>query len=239
MMSVKVWAAKLSNKLPDKIAGPLSSFVVNKIIKKYANLNIKGYENIDNLGESVIFICNHLSNADGLVLNKALERKNVTFIAGVKLSKDPFTNIGMRVVKTIVIKPNTADKEALTAIVKTVKGGNSILIFPEGTRSRSGSMIKGKKGILLIAKLTGAKLVPIGLSGTEEMMPISKSEDMSSEKFKNADISINIGEPFTIPKREDKEDKELYEERALNFLMSKIAELLPEKYRGVYSNEEN
>lgn len=238
-MSVKLLAVKLSSKLPDKIAVPLSNFVVKNIIKRYANLKIEGYENIKNLNEPVIYICNHLSNADGLILNEVLKEKDVTFIAGVKLSKDPLTNFGMRIVKSISIKPNTADKEALSKIVKTVKHGDSILIFPEGTRSRTGSMIEAKKGILLMARLTGAKLVPIGLSGTEKLLPISKSENMSSEKFNRADVKINIGMPFSIPTREGKEDKEVYEERTLNFLMTQISKLLPKEYRGVYSDEQN
>lgn len=48
-------------------------------------------------------------------------------------------------VKNIAVKPNTADKEAITTMIKTVKNGENILIFPEGTRSRTGAMIEGKR----------------------------------------------------------------------------------------------
>jgi 1-acyl-sn-glycerol-3-phosphate acyltransferase len=94
-----------------------------------------------------------LSNADGLVLNRVLRLTDPTFVAGVKLSENSVTNIGMNVVKTTHIVPDSADHEGLKKIIRLVKSGENILIFPEGTRSRTGSMIKAKKGILLIARL--------------------------------------------------------------------------------------
>lgn len=106
-----------------------------------------------------IFICNHLSNSDGLVLNRALKEIDPTFVAGVKLSNNTVTSIGVNVMKTTNIKPNTADKEGLKKIIKLVKQGASLLIFPEGTRSRVSSLIEAKKGIFLIAKMTGAPIV--------------------------------------------------------------------------------
>jgi 1-acyl-sn-glycerol-3-phosphate acyltransferase len=113
----------------------------------------------NNLMLTFIFICNHLSNSDGLVLNRALKEIDPTFVAGVKLSNNTVTSIGVNVMKTTNIKPNTADKEGLKTIIKLVKQGASLLIFPEGTRSRVSSLIEAKKGIFLIAKMTGAPIV--------------------------------------------------------------------------------
>ena len=95
----------------------------------------------------------------GLVLNRALKEIDPTFVAGVKLSNNTVTSIGVNVMKTTNIKPNTADKEGLKTIIKLVKQGASLLIFPEGTRSRVSSLIEAKKGIFLIAKMIGAPIV--------------------------------------------------------------------------------
>ncbi|NJD01228.1 MAG: 1-acyl-sn-glycerol-3-phosphate acyltransferase, partial [Ruminiclostridium sp.] len=89
---------------------------------------------------------NHLSNVDGIVLNKVLKKNNVTFIAGKKLNANPFTSIFMKIVKHISISPNSADRKAIKKALTVLSMGESILIFPEGTRSRTGSMIKGKRG---------------------------------------------------------------------------------------------
>ncbi len=66
----------------------------------------------------------------------------------------------INVIKTTNIIPNTADKEGFKKIIKLVKQGERLLIFPEGTRSRVGSLLE--------AKMTGA---PIGLNGTEKLLP--------------------------------------------------------------------
>jgi 1-acyl-sn-glycerol-3-phosphate acyltransferase len=226
--------AKLIEYLPEGLVTFVSRKVVDIIIKKYVDLDIMGEENLLNLKKPVIFICNHLSNADGLILDKILKNHDVTYVAGIKLAQNATTNIGVKLLKTTVVKPNTADKDGLTKVINIVKGGNNILIFPEGTRSRTGSMIQAKKGLLLIAKITGVPIVPLGIWGTEKFLPINNSGDMAAENFHHAHVGLRIGKQLELPKREYGEDKHAFDERTLTTLMKAIAELVPEEYRGVY-----
>ena len=83
-------------------------------------------------------------------------------------------------------------------MVKTVRGGENLMMFPEGTRSRTGGMIEGKKGILLIARLTKAKIIPIGMSGTDKLLPINKSGDMGNEKWNPSDVVVKFGDPVVL-----------------------------------------
>jgi 1-acyl-sn-glycerol-3-phosphate acyltransferase len=230
----KVLLLKLMSKLPDNISSKLIHRYVKSSIKKYANIKINGYEKIRDLEGPIIFICNHLSNSDGIILNEVLKEKDPVFIAGVKLTANEFTRNGFKFVKTIQIKPNSADKEAISKIIEVLKAGKNIMMFPEGTRSRTGAMIEGKKGLLLIAKMSKATIVPIGMCGTEKFLPIN-DEDMAEENFNYADITINFGEPMTVPKKLEDEDKNQYSDRAMTEIMCGIAKMLPEKYRGVYS----
>lgn len=232
MISTRV--AKIIHVLPEKVVTFLSNKVVDRYLKKYATIIMEGNESLDEIVKPTIFICNHLSNADGLVLNKVLKEINPTFVAGVKLSDNAVTNIGMNIVKTTKIIPNTVDREGIKKIIKLVKQGESLLIFPEGTRSRSASLIEAKKGILLIARMTGAPIVPIGLYGTEKLLPIDDDGDMSAEQFEHAEVHITIGEQFEMPQRGVNQDKKEYLDIATKVVMNKVAELLPEAYRGFY-----
>ncbi len=229
-----VLIGKIIDGLPSLVARFVSRVVVNRYINKFANIKITGKENILNLNEPVLFISNHLSNADGLVLSKILKSVDPTFVSGVKLSDDIVTKIGMNAVKTTNIKPNSADLSGIKRIVNLVKSGESILIFPEGTRSRTGKLIEAKKGVYLISKLTKVKIIPIGLVGTEKLLPVNKDGDMSMETFVHSDVVINIGEAFSLPKNSSKLEKSEFEDQCITYMMQNIAKLLPVEYRGVY-----
>jgi len=221
------------NLLPEPLIIKFVRFYVNLQIKKHARLDVKGLENLNcDFKRPYLFVCNHLSNSDGLVLNKVLEKENIIFVAGKKLESNSMTNLGFKIVRSIPILPNSPDKDAIKKIIRAVKEGNSILIFPEGTRSRTAKMLEGKKGILLFAKLTNAPIVPIGIWGTEKFMSIKK--DMDKEAFYDADVNINIGEAFNLPKKSDDETKGNWEANCLYHIMMRIAELLPKEYRGFY-----
>ncbi|ABX42309.1 lysophospholipid acyltransferase family protein [Lachnoclostridium phytofermentans] len=222
--------------LPEHLITKFVKFYVNSQMKKHVSLDVKGLENLDSdLKRPYLFVCNHLSNSDGLVLNKVLEKENIIFVAGKKLESNSLTALGFKIVRSISILPNSPDKDAIKKVISAVKEGNSILIFPEGTRSRTAKMIEGKKGILLFAKLTNAPIVPIGIWGTEKFMPIE--EDMGKEAFNDANININIGEVFNLPKKSEDETKGNWEANCLNHIMVSISELLPREYRGFYADK--
>lgn len=228
-------AVKLIDILPYKLVLSLGKKILNNYIKKYAKIKVDGFEKIKDVEGPIIFVCNHLSNSDGVILSQILKEKyDPYFVAGVKLGSDPITRVGMDTIKHIPIKPDSADKEAINKIVKAVKGGEHLLIFPEGTRSRTGALIEGKKGILLMVRLTKATIVPIGMSGTDKLLPISKDGNMGSEVWQHADVNVNFGEPLVLPKKEKEKSKHEYDDECITMIMKSIASLLPESYRGEY-----
>lgn len=228
-------AAKVIKILPESVTMSIGRRLVNNYLKKYADITVNGLENIDKVEKPRIFVCNHLSNSDGLVLAKVLkEKSDPYFIAGVKLGDDPITKVGRDLVKNIPIHPNSPDKDAMTKIVKTLKSGEDILIFPEGTRSRSGGLIEGKKGILLFARMAKANIIPIGMSGTDKLLPIAQDGNMGGEEWHESKVEINIGGQVVFPEKVKGENRHDYEDKCMDTLMRSIAALLPESYRGIY-----
>ncbi|WP_461204617.1 lysophospholipid acyltransferase family protein [Clostridium sp. DL1XJH146] len=236
---ISPWMTKIVNVLPDRFVSYMSKKLLNKYINKYANLEVDNEEVLKkDLEKPVIYICNHLSNSDALMINKLLSKyDDVTYVAGVKLADNSLTKLGLNLVKTTPVRPNTADREGIKKIINLIKGGNSLCIFPEGTRSRTGSMIEGKKGITLIAKMTKASIIPLGITGTEKLLPINKEGSMEKETFHYSDVKINVGNKYFLPKINEGESKKEYEDRCLEIIMNSIADLIPEEYRGVYSKQ--
>ncbi|SMB96210.1 1-acyl-sn-glycerol-3-phosphate acyltransferase [Desulfonispora thiosulfatigenes DSM 11270] len=219
----------LLSKMPKIIRVNVLDKIARHFIKKYANLKVSGIENIPKAG-SFVFISNHLSNADGLILHYTLkEVKEVYFLAGVKLQGELSTNLMLDLVPHIEIQPNKPDRKALRQSIDTLKGGKSILVFPEGTRSRTGKMLKGRSGVSLIAKQANSPIIPIGIWGTEKLLPINEEGNMSNEWFINATVNVNIGEPFYLEDLDINPDNKLIDE-----IMQKVANLVPVEYKGCY-----
>lgn len=219
------------NMLPESITRYIGRKASEFLLNEYAKLVVTGNELLsERIGKPTIFIANHLSNVDGIVLNKVLKKNNVTFLAGIKLNANPLTSIFLKTVKHILINPDSADRNAIRKALAVLGMGESILIFPEGTRSRSGSMIKGKKGFLLLARLSKADIVPIALEGTEFLLPVNQN-DMGKETPRHATVRVNIGQPFQLEKNRDCDN---WDEECVCFAMRKIAQMLKASYQGVY-----
>ena len=210
--------------LPSRIRVNIVRYVTKKLIQYYGELKIKGLENIPDI--PVIFVCNHLSNADGIIFRDTLAHRPVVFLAGVKLQGEYLTNLVLETVDHISIHPNQPDRKALKEAVQASREGKDIFIFPEGTRSRNGKMLEGRSGVLLIARQSGAPLVPVAIWGSEKLLPINNGK-MGQEWFQKAEVNVVFGQPFTL--------QDLNEEDPLESLMKRIACLLPEEYRGVYA----
>lgn len=211
----------------------MTNKLMDKFLNKYADIEVVNKEVIEKRkGIPTIYIGNHLSNIDGVILNNLLKDNDVTFIAGKKLSKNNMTKIILETAKKINISPNSPDKKAISEAIDYLKNGGSIFIFPEGTRSRTGSMIKAKKGFVLLAKMSKAQIVPVGLEGTEKLLPIN-GDDMSKESFNYSKVKVTFGEPFELPKK-TKDNRAEWKDVVTEYSMKKIAELLSPEYRGEY-----
>lgn len=109
---------------------------------------------------------------------------------------------------------------SLKTIIKLIKQGERVVVFPEGARTLDGAMGEGQPGIGLIAAKTGAVVQPIRLRGVDKVLP------RGSAKVTLARITVSIGKPlrFTEEELKNAKSKEGYQELA-NRIMKAIEEL--------------
>ncbi|WP_225412457.1 lysophospholipid acyltransferase family protein [Stigmatella hybrida] len=221
------------NWLPERPRRAAVRRVIDAVWARYADMQVTGREHLP-LGPA-LYVCNHLSNADGLTLQRALQPLRVWFVAGVKLRSTPMTRLAAEAVDTIFIRPGSPDVEALRCAVIALQQGRSVLVFPEGGRSRTGALLRAKRGVSLIARRARVPVVPVALTGTERMMPIDE-RNMGGERLHRARITVRIGAPFRVEDlHEEVEGAQDSRQALADAIMRRVAALLPPEYQGEYA----
>ena len=143
----------------------------NYILQTFCiDLQVDGRENIPEKGP-VVFVSNHQGYADIAITCAALDKFQFGFVAKDDLTKVPFYGKWIGNIRSVFIKRNDS-RESLKAIsegIDLIEKGFSLLIFPEGTRSRGGPMGEFKKGSLRLATKPGVPVIPISISGTSRI----------------------------------------------------------------------
>jgi 1-acyl-sn-glycerol-3-phosphate acyltransferase len=132
------------------------------------NINLKGLENYEN-GTTCVFIANHQSFMDMPLLATLPWR--MKWVSKEALFKVPILGQFMRLGGHISVKRGTA--QALISLKKLhpyLKNGISVMMFPEGTRSRNGELLKFKNGAFMLAKELNVPIQPILISGTRDII---------------------------------------------------------------------
>lgn len=183
--------------------------IVRTVIRIYFaivyRVKVIGTENIPkDKKEPLIYCGNHRTYADPPLIVVTAKR-HVRFLAKEELRKNPlFAFLGV-VFGGIYVKRDSKDVSALKTTLKALKNGESIALFPEGTRNGIEKGEKVKDGAAFFALKTGAKVIPVGISGGEK--PFKK-------------MTIKYGEPLDYSGRSKDDLDEITEE-----IMKKIVEL--------------
>ncbi len=159
----------------------------------YGKCKVVGLENVPASG-AVIFAANHASNIDPVLGWATLRVKRKMWgVAKVELWQNPLTRYFMNCIGAIPVKRGTADRAMIRAVLDLLAKGEAVGLFPEGTRSPNGELQAPQAGIGLLVQKSGAPVVPVGISGTYEMMPVGQN------KLKRAGLTVAFGKPLTFP----------------------------------------
>ena len=143
-------------------------YIFKVIYSIFFRARVEGIENIPVEGP-VIIAANHMSNWDPMLLGTYICR-NIHYMAKEELFRRPVISLILHQCHTFRVKRGAADRSAIKTAAKVLKEGHCIALFPEGTRSRSGRMRKAEPGVALIAKLSGAVVIPAAISGSDRIL---------------------------------------------------------------------
>jgi 1-acyl-sn-glycerol-3-phosphate acyltransferase len=186
-------------------------------VDKFLIKEVRGKHNIPS--RNFILATNHQSHLDQIITGYVCVPRPYTYL-GQTDRYSGFTKIFLYLLYFVagVIHVNRKIKEsrkrAAQEAINALKEGVSLVIYPEGTRTRTGKIQDGKTGVAKIFLKTGVPILPVGITGSFELMPPGRAFPKFERKIK-----INIGKPLFF-------NKELQESKNLKETSKEYKEIL-------------
>lgn len=200
--------------------------IVGLLLKLLTRVTVEGLENIPAKGPYLL-VTNHLHWLDSPVIMATFPYRAHVFVAE-KWQDHPFLNPLFRSLDAIFVQRGEVDRQALRKALGVLEGGGILGLAPEGTRSKTGSMQRGRSGAAYMALRTGVDVVPVATYGQETF-------SSALRRLRRPRIHVTYGPPFSPPAVEGKASPS--EVRAFaEEIMYRLAAMLPSSYRGVYSD---
>jgi 1-acyl-sn-glycerol-3-phosphate acyltransferase len=209
--------------------------VIPPVVKAIWRPKLRGLENVPKTGP-VILASNHLSFADSIVIPTLVPRK-VVFLAkadyftgtGIRgfLTRAWFQGIGMLPVDRDDTK---AAMDSLDTALGVLAKGEAFGIYPEGTRSRDGRLYRGRTGVAHLALTAGVPVVPVGVTGTENLQPVG------SRLPRLAKVTVAFGEPLDFTGYADGVPSGRARRTVTDEIMAAIQKLTGQEQAGVYND---
>ncbi len=176
----------------------------------------------------LIAYSNHTGSVEVPILFTELLPRPVTGLAKIESWDHWFLRWLFNLWEVIPIRRSELDMSAMHRSFEVLKQGYILGISPEGTRNKTGEMIRARPGIVTLALHSRAPLLPIGNWGGEEFLG-------NLRRLRRTHFGIAVGKPFELDTHGERVSTEVRQKIA-DEMMYEVAKLLPEKYRGEYSD---
>lgn len=200
--------------------------IVGFLLRLLSRVEIVGIERLPRQGPYLV-ATNHLHWLDPPLLLVILPHRGYVF-AAEKWERHWFLGPLMRSLDAIFVQRGEVDRKALRQALAVLQGGGVLGMAPEGTRSKTGGLQRGRSGAAYLAYRTGVPVVPVVTWGQKGVFPTLR-------QLRRARVHVVFGEPFQPPPVEGKASAA--EARAFSEeIMYRLAAMLPPEYRGVYAD---
>ncbi|NQS75879.1 MAG: 1-acyl-sn-glycerol-3-phosphate acyltransferase [Peptococcaceae bacterium] len=142
----------------------LLKFLATVILAVVRRWDVQGKENLPT-GGGFILVANHVSYWDPVVVICAFKRK-VHYMAKAELFKIPVIGYVLRISGAFPVRRDKSDRRAIRTALRLLKEGEMVGVFPEGTRSHTGNLLRPHLGAAMLAGKANVPMVPVALIGT-------------------------------------------------------------------------
>lgn len=198
---------------------------------------VTGLENFPRYGPAVI-VFNHLGDADAVLMVAALPFKSpAEGIGKIELYEHWLVGPIFRAYGIIWVHRGLPDRKALRAALDALAEGRMVALAPEGRQSLIGGLEDGNPGAAFLALKSGAPVVPVALTGTENSNVFGHLK-----RWRRAPVTLTVGKPISLREQRGSESSNGAKAQKLmregtRQIMESLARLLPESYRGNYRSD--
>jgi 1-acyl-sn-glycerol-3-phosphate acyltransferase len=201
----------------------VSRRILVAILRCLVELDVEGLEKVPDQGPFIL-AANHLHVLDPAIGLLLVPRRTVGVVKE-KWRRPPFGWLLAAMSDVVYVGRST--RRTLHEATRVLEEGGVVAILPEGTRSPTGALLRGQRGMALLAARAGVPILPAASHGQEQAA-------RSWSRLKRAPVRVRIGDLIDAPNGPlDRDGLQSYADH----VMLAIANLLPSTYRGVYGGE--
>ncbi|MFM8425378.1 MAG: lysophospholipid acyltransferase family protein [Chloroflexota bacterium] len=209
-------------------------FCSRKILPLIADIEVRG--DVSKLPKEggYMLAANHLGRLDSLVVYYVLDNDDLIHPLTDKYKKYWWGRVAGKIFNVTWLTRGEADMSAMKEFITRLKKGAVMIIAPEGTRSKTASLLKAEPGAIYIASTAKVGIIPVALTGTEDADVIARLK-----RFQRLKLTISTDSEIYYPpdiRAAKGAERDALLRESIDEVFCRIAALLPESYRGYYKD---
>ncbi|HVF54136.1 MAG TPA: lysophospholipid acyltransferase family protein [Actinomycetota bacterium] len=208
--------------------------ILKPILRGLYRIKAHGLENLPKKGPAII-AANHLSFLDSFFIPLVVPRRKVTYLAKADYFKSWKTSWFFKGCGQISCEREGGSKsqQSLEIALDVLREGNLLGIYPEGTRSPDGYLYRGRTGVARLALAAGVPVIPVGLVGTEDVMPKDAKLPRLTGRIK---VDVKFGKALDFSRYAGRETDRVALRNIADEIMYEIMQLSGQEYRDQYAS---
>lgn len=173
---------------------PFARGVARAVLSPWCRVSVREMDLVPTTG-GLLVAANHASHADSIALGLALRTRPLSFLGEAGLVRRlRWVGPHLRTLGMVPLERGAADLDALDRVVALLRAGHAVVVYPEGSRSRTGEVHRPRSGVARLAAAAGVPVVPVGLAGTARLWPVD-----GRPRPVGGRVHVRFGAPIPAP----------------------------------------